>query len=182
MSYREDIYNPRLKAGQELEEIAFRYWAEVGIYVKRYTTKEEQYAKGECSGGIEIKHDQLHNSTGNLYIEVLEKQDQNRREYVWSGIYRNDNSWLYCVGDKRRLWVFPKRTLVTLHHARKFREVENDTNTSVGFLMPKREAWLYEARELGPEAEQLKLVPPEGFIEEWKDRVTITERMPGDFD
>ena len=132
-------YNKQLSAGQAYQEwISTVSYDLFKIKIESYSTKEEQYNIGENALGMEIKNDQKFRETGNLYIEVKEKSHPENYNYVDSGIYRTDNSWLYCIGDYNTFYIFGKNHLQQLHKSKKYREVK--TPTSIGFLLPLTDA------------------------------------------
>jgi len=111
-----EYYADKLNDGIEFEKFVYEVLKDIGLVVtKPYTTKKMQF-KGENSIGWEIKYDQRMAETGNAYIEIAEKSDPKNDKYVNSGIYRDDNTWLWLIGN---------------------RQVENDRKTSIGYLIPK---------------------------------------------
>ena len=50
-------------------------------------------------------------ATGNIYIETAEKAIPREGPYVQSGIYRDDESWLYGIGDYSKFYIFGKKCL-----------------------------------------------------------------------
>lgn len=131
----------------EYEDFAFDLLRQLGITVVRYVSREWQFGTGECSGGIEVKFDDRMRETGNLYIEVAEKaRPDESRDYCPSGIYRNDNSWLYVIGDYSEVFVFAKRTLQ--HLDRSGRYERKAKATSLAFVLPIEKARLHAARVL----------------------------------
>lgn len=115
--------------------------SELGISLSTYNSKKYQYTKGENKQGFEIKFDDKYKTTGNIYIEIAEKSNANNKEYVKSGIYRNDNTWLYLIGDYKNIFVFSKKHLQLMHEMNKYRKVQ--TATSKGFLIPQKECFKY---------------------------------------
>ena len=95
--------------------------------------------EGENREGVEIKRDGLFRNSGNLYIEVAEKAMPRDGQYVPSGIYRNDNTRVYLIGDERLMWTFDKNKLIELHKNGRFRE-PTPKPTSKGFLLPVQTA------------------------------------------
>ena len=75
-----------------------------GISFSNYTSKKFQYKVGENTAGIEIKHDMMFRKTNNLFIEI--KTKCRNGSWLKSGIYRNDNTWLFLIGDKLKYWIF----------------------------------------------------------------------------
>lgn len=93
---------------------------------------------GENINGIEIKYDKKSCQTDNLYIETAEKSDAANPNYVPSGIFKDDNSWAYAIGDYVRIYVFSIKQLRFLYHRDVYKRVE--TPTSQGFLLPLKSA------------------------------------------
>ena len=113
-----------------------------GIVMTVFSSKKYQYNVGETLQGIEIKYDMMYGKTGNIYIETGEKASPRIGEYYNSGIYRNDNTWLYFIGDYDDLYVFSKKQLIKINEKKmyyKFIE-NNNTSTSCGFLLDKQKA------------------------------------------
>lgn len=137
-------YNECLSIGQEFQDFAaLVLLKERGIVVTALGTKKYQYSIGENMQGIEIKFDQKTIKTGNMYIEVSEKSDPNNEHYASSGIYRNDNTWLYLIGNYSIMYIFSKKLLQLMYEKDRYRKVE--TPTSRGFLIPVSDAKKYSA-------------------------------------
>ena len=96
-------------------------------------------AIGENKVGIEIKYDEISQTTGNLFIEVAEKRKAENPNWVLSGIMRQDNCWGYLIGNYDEAYLFLKRHLKNLQV--KYPTVSpiiiNGSKTSKGFLLPK---------------------------------------------
>jgi len=75
--------------------------------------------------------------TGNAYIEIAEKSDPKNDKYVNSGIYRDDNTWLWLIGNYTEIYIIQKNLLKMLVETGRYRQVENDRKTSIGYLIPK---------------------------------------------
>lgn len=151
----------KLKTGGLFQDFVVDVCSELlGLHIQQYTSREYQIAVGESRTGVEIKHDELYKKYGNLYIETGEKAQPRSGDYWPSGIYRNDNAWLYVTGDYDRIWGFPKRYLVALDQAtdprtgqHRYTHVEhNSTGTSKGFKLPLSDADRYSAFILEPKA------------------------------
>ncbi|RXG67069.1 hypothetical protein ES695_00020, partial [Candidatus Atribacteria bacterium 1244-E10-H5-B2] len=138
-----EYYDKKLKQGQEYQDFVINKLYELGIPVVTYTSKEYQFTEGENKAGIEIKLDDRFKETGNLYIEIKEKSHPDNEDYVTSGIYRNDNSWLWAIGNREYIYIFGKKVLKLLHASKRYQEVENKTKTSKGYLLPKKDAKEY---------------------------------------
>lgn len=133
-----DYYKEKLQQGLYYQDFVIEQLYKIGLPLISYSSKEFQVMVGENKAGIEIKNDDKFQKTGNLYIETAEKSDANKANYFPSGIFRTDNTWLYCIGDLKRIFILSKKQLVLLSNAKKFRAVE--TPTSQGFLLPVAEA------------------------------------------
>ena len=111
-----------------------------GISFSNYTSKKFQYKVGENTAGIEIKHDMMFRKTNNLFIEI--KTKCRNGSWLKSGIYRNDNTWLFLIGDKLKYWIFGKQSLKRiLSQDGKYKLVQ--TKDSAGYLLPVQDASIY---------------------------------------
>ena len=124
-------YKNCLEAGLAFQDYVTEKLYNLGIPLVTYSSRNYQLG-GENKAGIEIKFDRKFRETGNFYIETAEKADPKNKNYVPSGIYRNDNTWLYIIGDYQNIYVFSKEQLKKVKD--KFKQVE--TPTSRGFLLP----------------------------------------------
>lgn len=127
-------YEKMLGIGLHFQDFVVEELYKIGLPIISYSSKEYQNMIGENKSGIEIKNDRNYEKTGNLYIEIAEKSNENNINYVLSGIYRNDNTWLYLIGDEKKIFVLSKIQLQSLHKNKKMKEVK--TGTSKGFLLP----------------------------------------------
>lgn len=127
-----DYYQKKLEEGLTYQDFVMEKLYEVGIPLISYSSKKYQVERGENKAGIEIKNDQRFRETGNFYIELAEKSWEGSKKYVSSGIQRDDNTWLYVIGDYETIFIFGKRQLQCM--ANKFRQVQ--TPTSIGYLLP----------------------------------------------
>ena len=96
-------------------------------------------AVGELGFGVgDVLHKHMWETPSfNYDIETREKSHSTNIQYVRSGIYRDDNSWLFCIGNYRVLFIFGKKTLqrLDLHNPRWiYRPIR--TPTSQGFCIP----------------------------------------------
>ena len=99
----------------------------------------------EIRENIVIKYDKRFRETGSFYIEVAEKSHPENLQWIPSGIYRDDSTWLYIIGGYEGVYMFSKRHLQELAKDRSYKHVE--TGTSKGFLLPVKEAldkWVIE--------------------------------------
>jgi len=134
-------YNEKLEQALIFQDFVMEKLHEQGITIMNYGSKKYQHEKGENLAGIEIKNDTKFTETGNLYIETEEKANPLNKNYIKSGIYRNDNTWLYIIGDFDLFFIFGKNILILLHKSDKYRPVT--TPTSKGFLLPICESEKY---------------------------------------
>lgn len=133
-------YTENLRRAEEYQDfIMERLWSE-GIVLSPYSSRKYQYEKGESLLGIEIKYDQKLCETGNLYIETAEKAQAENINYRASGIYRNDNTWMWLIGDYSVAYFLSKYQLRKFHAKLgkyvEFGVREVETPTSRGFLLP----------------------------------------------
>lgn len=146
----EDYHAEKMKEGEEYQDYLTDRFASRGLCPGTYASKRYQYGKGENRLGMEIKLDRKYHTTGQLYIETHEKGHPSRPDYVRSGIYRNDNSWLFAIGDERATWVFSIKLLRALDRAKVRKgDIEigryqhKQTATSQGFVVPLADADKY---------------------------------------
>jgi len=146
-SYSENYYN-QLQEGQKFQDYcAYVLQTKLSIGVINFQSKEFQFKFGENMQGVEFKFDNLFQNTGNLWIEVEERTNP-ELNYSNSGILRKDNSWLYCIGDYRVLYIFSKKFLANLYNSKRYEVIENNLMTSKGFLLPKTDADKYSAYKI----------------------------------
>lgn len=106
-------YRKSYRKGRSYEEFLEERCTEFGFILDIYKDMEEQYNIGESKHGVEIKFDEKFSSTNNLYIEYAERTSTNK-EYRDSGILRNDNTWLWMIGDQNITFLFTKKMLKKL--------------------------------------------------------------------
>lgn len=143
-NYNNGYYDKKLEEGLIFQDIATEELYKRGIVVVGYASRQFQRNRGENMLGAEIKRDGKFRETGNLYIETAEKSHPDNQSYVASGIWRDDNSWLYVIGDESTLFIFSSKYLRKLQKRYK----AMTTPTSQGFLMPIREAENYCIRRI----------------------------------
>ena len=129
-------YSETLEIGRQFQDFILLDMNKQGISFTNYTSKKYQYSVGENTAGVEIKHDMKFRQTGNLFIEVETKAKNG--EWYKSGIYNNDNTWLFLIGDENTNWVFGKRCLQRVLKKSEFRVVT--TPDSRGYLLPVKYA------------------------------------------
>ena len=146
-----EYYKEKLQQGLEFQDFVTNILIkELGIALSTYNSKKYQL-KGENKQGIEIKFDNKHKETGNVYIEISEKSNPDNVAFVESGIYRDDNTWLYVIGNYKILYIFSKKFLKKLHETGKCREVA--IPTSKGFLLTMDQVKKYCIKILYPNTE-----------------------------
>ena len=145
MSSRKSRYMPyrenRLKAGLLYQDFIVDLAWKQGLVIALYSSEEYQKGVGESRTGAEIKYDANYARTGNLYIETAEKAYPRDGDYYPSGIYAHEATWLYIIGDYDTVFLFPKKLLVMLDKAERYRRVIKET--SLGFLIPDADAKKY---------------------------------------
>lgn len=136
MAKMTEYYREMLEVGGEFQDFVIDLLLrELGLAISMYSSRRYQATRGESAQGVEIKFDRKLHETGNLYIEVAEKTRPENPDWVPSGIYRNDNSWLYAIGDYTILYLFSKKWLQRLHASGKYDVITIDRGTSRGFLL-----------------------------------------------
>lgn len=136
-------YSEQLESAGEFQDFVCMKLITKGIVLSNMSSKKYQIDIGENLQGFEIKNDKMFRTTGNLYIEVEEKSNPQNINYVESGISRNDNSWIYAIGDYQGIYLIQKKVLKAMYLKKSYKEVENKTKTSLGFLLPVAEADIY---------------------------------------
>jgi len=133
-------YRDKLKEGKKYENfIKEFFFKNYDLKLDIFETKEEQIEYGETKQGYEIKCDAKFCHTGNLYIEISEKSNENNENYIPSGIYRKDNTKRWIIGNYKEFYIFEKSRLLELHYHilnNKDYCIEVETATSKGFLIP----------------------------------------------
>lgn len=97
--------------GVEYQDFVLTRVAALGWIVQTYSSKRYQIERGESFTGVEIKLDRRCTETGRLSIEVAEKSRADVAVWTPSGIFREDNAWLYAQGNYQVLYVFAKNWL-----------------------------------------------------------------------
>ena len=117
-----------------------------GIYIQCFSSKRYQWERGESAQGVEIKYDERSEKSPNLFIEYDEKTNADNDEFVPSGIMRDDNTWLYLIGNYNEAFLFSKKQLRNVFHnigayeKHGIRTAMSSTKTSHGMLVPKQYA------------------------------------------
>jgi hypothetical protein len=146
-------YDEEQEDSEPFQDFVVDQLYEIGIPITNYSSRKYQYNHGENRAGIEIKHDKKFKETGNLWIELKEKSDPKNECYVSSGCFRGDNSWLFITGNYEILFIFAKNVLQLL--SKRYNQIENNKKTSIGYLMPGKDAEKYAARIIRINKKQL---------------------------
>jgi hypothetical protein len=152
MAIRLDTLYPDAKSrtsfqdGLEFQDFVCQQLARQNIILQNTVSKRWQIEVGENLQGFEIKMDSRCTETGRLSIEIAEKSRADMPAYIPSGIYRNDNTWLYIQGNREVLYIFPKAFLVRLFETGKYPVVEMPTIRK--FYLPFKDADKYAAKVL----------------------------------
>jgi len=126
----------KLEEGKEYQDYVCERLHKHGIVLQNMTSRKHQY-KRENMLGLEIKKDNLFPLTGRVYIETHEKAVPREGDYALAGINRNDNSWLYGVGNEQTFFIFSKTMLRRLLKKNPpFLFHPKPTDTSIGFCIP----------------------------------------------
>lgn len=145
-TYKNGYYQEKLEEGLLFQDIVTQALYQRGIVVVGYASRKFQQSKGENMLGAEIKRDSNFRQTGNLYLETAEKTHPDNPNFIPSGIFRDDNSWLYVIGDEITIYIFSTKYLQML--SGRYKSVVNKTLTSRGVLMPVGEAEKYCLRKI----------------------------------
>ncbi len=133
-----DYYMDMYKQGTDYQNFVLEVLKnEFGWEIRPHNTDEEQVNIGENSAGFEIKLDKKFNKTGNLWIELQERSNKHI-PYSPSGVFAKDNAWIMIIGSYETIYIMSKRQLQI--ESEKRRHVINNMDTSVGFLLPIKEA------------------------------------------
>lgn len=138
-------YARNLERGLNYQHWVQKMYPEIykGRTITYYEGKENQL-RGESLEGIEVKLDDKiyeYCETGRLYIEMEEKSRVENDKYVESGIYRNDNTKIWLIGDYTIWFLFSKQKLIWLARLDPpFLFRPKPTGTSIGFCIPIKNA------------------------------------------
>ncbi|HON98597.1 MAG TPA: hypothetical protein PK222_10165 [Bacteroidales bacterium] len=140
------------EVGNEFQDFVCIELAKQGIILQNINSKKFQFNVGENLQGFEIKYDARctgdrgTTATNQLSIEIAEKTKADNTKFIPSGIYRNDNSWLYIQGNFKMFWIFSKKLLILLHRSRRYNEHELPTIKK--FYLPIEDADRYCAKKV----------------------------------
>ena len=137
-----------LESGNSFQDKVSRMlFDESHIIIQYITSKNGQYNTGESEQGIEVKLDRRCTETGRLSIEIAEKSRASLPNWTPSGIYRNDNSWLYIHGNEETIWIFGHTILRLLHKSGRYKEDEAH-GTIKKYYLPISDADRYALKKI----------------------------------
>lgn len=142
-SGHEDSY----EVGNEFQDFVCMELAKHNIILQNINSKKFQYKTGENLQGFEIKYDARCTGdmnttpTNRVAIEIAEKTCADNANYIQSGIYRKDNTWLYIQGNYMMFWIFSKKLLQQLHKTKRYEE--RQMPTILNFYLPLEDADKY---------------------------------------
>lgn len=125
--------------GMEFQDWIVHEFGKIGFYIQLHASKRYQFDRGESVQRVEIKLDNRCTDTGRISIEVGERTALDK-QWVKSGIYRNDNSIFYVVGNYQRAYLFDKRVLLRYHMEKRGGQYEEGPATIRKFYIPFAEA------------------------------------------
>lgn len=156
-SYPDGKHADSFQVGLEFQDFVCELLSEQGIILQNLVSKKRQFERGENIQGFEIKLDLRCTETKRLSIEIAEKAKAGNPVWIASGIYRDDNSWLYIQGNYEVLYVFAKKFLVLLHKADQERAQkrfpEHETLTVRAFYLSFDDADKWAAKVIRPQKE-----------------------------
>lgn len=105
-----DDFNYCDNIGKQYQDFVTDELYKIGIIVSCYSSRKYQLYKGESVNGIEIKHDSKFRSTNRFYFEIS-ANNKVGNGYINGGIRKEDNAWLYVIGDEKDIYIFAKSQL-----------------------------------------------------------------------
>ena len=145
-------HNDSFEIGNTFQDFVCIELAKQHIILQNINSKKFQFEIGENLQGFEIKYDARCTgdrgtiATNRLSIEIAEKTNKDNLNWIPSGIYRNDNSWLYIQGNCMMFWIFSKKILNFLHEAGRYSEGADPTIKK--FYLPILDADKYCAKKV----------------------------------
>jgi hypothetical protein len=154
ISYRKENsgHDDSLSKGQKFEDFVCINLAKINFVLQNISSQKFQYETGENLQGFEIKYDARctgddgTSATNRLSIEIAEKTRAENINFIPSGIYRSDNSWLYIQGNYKGFWIFSKNILIMLHKSGRYEEATMPTIKK--FYLPINDADKYCAKKI----------------------------------
>jgi hypothetical protein len=106
--------------GLEFQDFVCAQLAKHAVVLQNLASKKYQIEIGENLQGFEIKYDDWCSKSGRVSIEIAEKsRNDPLLQWTPSGIYRNDNTWLYIQGNYSVLFIFAKRFLLNYFESKR---------------------------------------------------------------
>lgn len=104
-------YSDRMR-GEEYQDFVMRELAtKHGLFVGFYSSRKYQFKYGEGLSGIEVKFDEVSVGTGNWYIETEHKTSPSQPDWRPGGVMRDDNAFIYLIGNYHEAMMMSKRQL-----------------------------------------------------------------------
>lgn len=131
-----------VQSGYEYQDFVLEQCMNIGLVLTYFQSRKYQFERGE--GKIaEVKLDTNCTSRGSnkprrLSIEVAEKSRKDNAEFVPSGIYKDDETWLYIQGNWNIIYIFARKDLIALHRTGRYEE--HTEPTLRGFFLEAEEA------------------------------------------
>jgi hypothetical protein len=150
-NYPDSVNETSVQDGLEFQDMVCDLLRPYGVFIQNYSSRRYQFDVGENPQGIEIKLDRRCTETGRLSIEVAEKSKAANANFVPSGIYRKDNTWLYVQGNQNVIYLFGRSFLRSLHKTGKYKE--HTEPTVKAFFLPFEAADRYAVLKIEPEVE-----------------------------
>ena len=136
MTPKQKYHEYQLEEGLEFQDLVNEYMIKThNLPIIYYTSYKRQW-NGESFNGIEIKYDKRSVTSNNLFI--LSKVKNKLGKWQPSGIYKNDNTTWFIIGNLKEAWMISKHMLLQL--VPYLTEVETNTGESMGYLLPKEKA------------------------------------------
>ncbi len=110
ISKEKEKYSINFQKGLEFQDFVINTCFKAGIIICQYSSKKYQYEVGE-SNGYEIKLDNRCTDTNRLSIEIAEKTSASNTTWIRSGIFRQDNTLFYIIGNYNVFFLFAKKHL-----------------------------------------------------------------------
>jgi hypothetical protein len=137
---RYEDYHERMRMEAEAyQDFVQREFSQGGIEIACYKSRYFQFTEGENRQGVEIKYDKIRHRSRRLWIEGAEKAAPRKGSYPESGI-RKTTATLWVQGDYEVAFVFYVATLREAWKSGRYDRRENSYGTSIGILLPEREA------------------------------------------
>lgn len=153
ISYRKENsgHSNSYEIGIEFQDFVCLELSKHNILIQNISSKKFQFETGENLQGWEIKYearctgDNNTKATGQLSIEIAEKTKPGNLNFIPSGIFRDDNSWLYIHGNYMGFWIFSKNILKMLYYSKRYEQ--HELETIIKFYLPIKDADKYCAKK-----------------------------------